>query len=93
MRKFAMVTVLTLALAGPVQAQGRCADGEECGVIDRLGELLGRLDPWFAELAEMLGDLSGWHAPEVLPNGDIIIRRRDDAEDGETAPVTEPLEL
>ena len=31
-----------------------------------------------------VGDLSAYHAPEVLPNGDIIIRRK-------TPQETEPL--
>ena len=32
--------------------------------------------PALAELKEMIGDFSDYHAPEVLPNGDIIIRRK-----------------
>lgn len=97
MRKPLRLTIpalaLALVLAGPAQAQSRCAEGEECGVMDRLGELLNRLDPWFSDLAEMLGDLSGWHAPEILPNGDILIRRRQPTEEDAQAPVTDPMEL
>jgi hypothetical protein len=68
-------------------------------LIDRL---LGRLEPGLEALGEMLGDLSGWHAPEFLPNGDILIRRRDQPSEpapsepvppeDEDAPVTEPFE-
>jgi hypothetical protein len=65
-------------------------------------ELTARLDPYLRQLTDMLGDLSGWEAPEVLPNGDILIRRRspqppappDQSEDApDEGPVTEPLEL
>jgi len=67
-----------------------------------LDDLAARLNPYLRELGELLGDLSGWEAPQVLPNGDILIRRRpaapppppdqsgDDAGDG---PVTVPFEL
>jgi len=32
--------------------------------------------PALAELQDMIGDFTHYHAPEVLPNGDIIIRRK-----------------
>lgn len=37
-----------------------------------LGEILGRID-----------DLNAYHAPEVLPNGDIIMRRKTPLEEAE----------
>lgn len=40
--------------------------------------------PAFAELLDQIDDLSNYDAPELLPNGDIIMRRRPDA------PVWEP---
>ncbi|MCB1398149.1 MAG: hypothetical protein H6898_04120 [Rhodobacter sp.] len=95
---------LAFMLAGPALAED-CAEGQDgCGGFDRfMGELLNRVDPWFRDLGAMLGDLSGWHAPEVLPNGDILIRRRrpedapaeDQPEDQESgsSSTTEPLEL
>ena len=44
--------------------------------------------PALAELQGMIGDFTHYHAPEVLPNGDIIIRRKtpleiDPLEEGE----------
>lgn len=61
-----------------------------------------RVEPYLRDLAEMLGDLNRWEAPVVLPNGDILIRRRpapppdqspeSDAPESD-APVTEPFEL
>lgn len=66
--------LLLALLALPAQAQ------EGRGLTDRMGrlftDLLSEIDPWMADLADKLGDLTGWHAPEVLPNGDILIRRR-----------------
>jgi len=44
--------------------------------------------PALAELQGLIGDFTHYHAPEVMPNGDIIIRRKtplevDPLEDGE----------
>ncbi|GAB4269001.1 MAG: hypothetical protein Kow0013_20180 [Pararhodobacter sp.] len=110
--RWMMVASFLAVLAGPVAAQEPCA-GEECprrldGLLDdlleRVDPLLEQVNPWFSDLADMLGDLSGWHAPEVLPNGDILIRRRQSEpsspEDApgdqpleDDGPVTDPLEL
>lgn len=35
-----------------------------------------RMGPALADLMAEIGDLSAYHPPEVLPNGDIIIRRK-----------------
>lgn len=32
--------------------------------------------PMLRDLARMMGDIANYHPPEMLPNGDIIIRRR-----------------
>ena len=97
----ALVVTLVMILAAPAQAQQDCAPGSiGCGALGGLlGDLMRQVDPWLADLAEMLGDLSGWHAPEVLDNGDILIRRRQpvvpDAAPGDEpqVPVTRPFEL
>lgn len=39
------------------------------------------------ELVDQLGDLSAYHPPERLPNGDIIIRRKIPIEPGENGEV------
>lgn len=41
-----------------------------------LGDIINELGPELVEMMEGLNSLRGYHAPEVLPNGDIIIRRR-----------------
>lgn len=42
------------------------------------------MGPAFAELFDQIDDIGHYMAPEILPNGDIIMRR------SETAPVFEP---
>lgn len=38
------------------------------------------MGPAFAELLGQIDDLNAYHPPEMLPNGDIIIRRKTPAE-------------
>lgn len=38
--------------------------------------LAGEMGPALLELHRLIGDFTNYHAPEVLPNGDIIIRRK-----------------
>jgi hypothetical protein len=65
--------------------------------LERLAERMGpelrqfvdEMGPAFAELMEKIDDLSAYHPPEMLPNGDIILRRKapsempEDPTDGE----------
>jgi len=41
-----------------------------------LESIMGELAPMMAELRSMIDDLSRYEMPEVLDNGDIIIRRK-----------------
>lgn len=38
--------------------------------------LLDELEPALRDLEGLIDDLSAYHPPEILPNGDIIIRRK-----------------
>ncbi|MCA2009910.1 hypothetical protein LCM17_00265 [Cereibacter sphaeroides] len=95
-RPLILIGLLAVALAAPALAQEdpQVPDNRLRGL---LGDMLGAVNPYLQDLAEMLGDLSGWHAPEVLPNGDILIRRRapETAPEGpgQDQPLGEPLEL
>ncbi len=40
-------------------------------------EFAREMGPAFSELLARIDDLSNYHAPEMLPNGDIIIRRKE----------------
>ena len=39
--------------------------------------LMAELEPGLRDLQDRIGDLSAYHPPEILPNGDILIRRRE----------------
>jgi len=47
----------------------------------RLQMLTREMGPAFTELLGQVDDLTYYHPPEFLPNGDIIMRRQDDAPD------------
>lgn len=44
------------------------------------------MGPALAELAATVQDWSAYHAPEMLPNGDIIIRKKTERDTPETPP-------
>ena len=54
-----------------------------------LGEFLGEMGPALAEVLGEIDDLSNYQMPEMLPNGDIIIRRKTPL-DPETDPAPNP---
>ena len=51
------------------------------------------MGPAFAEIMEEVKDWSMYHPPEILSNGDIIMRRKVDPEDEEGGGVDLPPEL
>ena len=81
-RYLAYPLLVALALAAPVRAEeapDRFADGMEQlseGTRLLLEGLMGELAPMVNDLRGMIDDLSLYEMPEVLPNGDIIIRRK-----------------
>lgn len=50
------------------------------GLAEQMGPQLQRfvqeMGPAFAELMAQIEDLSAYHPPEMLPNGDIILRKK-----------------
>ncbi|MBD3662706.1 hypothetical protein [Sulfitobacter aestuariivivens] len=60
------------------------------GLADQMGPALrlfaDEMGPKLAEILEEVEDWSAYQAPEILPNGDIIIRRKPDH------PLTPPAE-
>ena len=78
------------------EAEPRLRDLER-DLAPLLDGLARRIDPYLAQLGALLGDLTAWEAPEVLPNGDILIRRRPAPAPGDQPPaeppVTAPFEL
>jgi hypothetical protein len=55
-------------------------------MTDNMQEFAQNVEPVMRDLSRLMGDLSNYHAPEVLPNGDIIIRRK---QPGEVMPDAE----
>jgi len=45
-----------------------------------LRQFMTEIGPGFMDLLGQIEDLSAYHAPEILPNGDIIIRKKTPAE-------------
>ncbi|MFU8778633.1 MAG: hypothetical protein ACNA7M_13335 [Roseovarius sp.] len=41
-----------------------------------LRQFVEEMGPALRELMDEIGDVSAYHAPEVLPNGDILLRRK-----------------
>ena len=61
------------------------------GALEALGPKLDELKPQILELIGMIDDFQNYHAPEKLPNGDILIRRKTPQElEAEKAAPEEP---
>ncbi|MHA3914241.1 hypothetical protein [Halovulum sp. GXIMD14793] len=60
-----------------------------------LERLMGEMLPRLRELTELVGGLQYYEMPEILPNGDILIRRKSDAPPFEGLPgiVDKPIDL
>jgi len=54
-----------------------------------LRDFADRMGPALADLMEKIDDLSAYHPPEMLPNGDIILRRKTPQEMQDAAPEGE----
>ncbi|MDJ0629177.1 MAG: hypothetical protein QNJ44_13045 [Rhodobacter sp.] len=82
MKRIAAYALCASLAATPLAAQDADSDLQEG--MDLLSEgtklllrgLLGEIEPALRELEDALRDMNAYHPPEVLPNGDIIIRRK-----------------
>ena len=76
--RYALILVLALTTA-PLKAQE-----SEPGGTDLMAEalrlfmrgLMEEMEPALDDLSNLLDNLDAYHPPEMLPNGDIIIRRK-----------------
>jgi hypothetical protein len=96
--RHAIALTLCLGLALPAAAQEA---GEEGGATDMdegfslleegtrllLRGLMAEMEPALRDLQGALQNLDAYHPPEVLPNGDILIRRKEPLEVAPGAPV------
>ncbi len=102
MRPFLAISLALMFAATPALVQETGENGTDDGEfnegLDLLSEgtrlllrgLMKEFEPALRELEGVIDDLNAYHPPEVLPNGDIIIRRKvplqvepDIGEDGE----------
>ncbi|MGR3758015.1 MAG: hypothetical protein ACU0AT_12400 [Tranquillimonas sp.] len=99
--KRATAAAIVLVLAGGVPVQAQPAEEEGLDLLSRgirllMQGLFDEMEPAMRELAEALRsleidgvtieDLGQYHPPQVLPNGDIILRRKTPLENGPTVP-------
>jgi hypothetical protein len=95
--RHAIALTLCLGLALPAAAQevpgeGGTTDMDEGfslleeGTRLLLRGLLSEMEPALRELQGALQNLDAYHPPEVLPNGDILIRRKEPLESAPTTP-------
>lgn len=108
-RTLALICLFALFQTQPAQAEGSGLDTfrDEAGSLlrefmDGIESHFDTLGPRLRELADSLGGMTAYEPPELLPNGDIIIRRRtppeeppaEDTPDAmEQQPLSDPLEL
>ncbi len=89
-RSLAILTALMLT-ASPLSADDSKSPLPSDEEMQQLGDIAQRwmrsfkekMSPMVEQLREMVDDMSAYEAPEMLPNGDIIIRRKPDAETAE----------
>lgn len=94
MKQIALFLMLTAACAAPLSAQTSKSD-EFLKEFDEFSDsakeffqgLIQEYGPALEGLRESIPDFSQYEAPEILPNGDIIIRRKTPLP--ETQPNTE----
>lgn len=48
--------------------------------MDDMGRALTQMEPTLRDLMALMGDIGNYHAPEMLENGDIFIRRKQPSE-------------
>ena len=87
MKRAALILCL---MASPAVADGASGQGRDLmergtglllrGLFDRiephLRALTQEMEPALRQWQGLIGTLSQYHAPEILPNGDIILRRK-----------------
>jgi len=86
------IVLVAATLAFTPNASAQEADRIPDFAIELFGKLLERLGPEAERLQQEMGDLSGYHLPEILPNGDILIRKRE-RKDGLPPPKDGEIDL
>ena len=78
--KLIITSAVFLSLATPALAEeSDMSEGMELlskGAELFLKGLMAEMEPAIDDLQDAIGNLNAYHPPEVLPNGDIVIRRK-----------------
>jgi hypothetical protein len=93
MKHLFIIPAVIATLATPTQAQESDTFDRFLNLLEQfttdseglLEQFMDEMGPALSELQDTIQDWSNYAAPEVLPNGDIIIRRKPDA------PIEKPL--
>lgn len=83
-----IILTVSLGFAAPLAAEedrGRDLMAEALGLF--MQGFLAEMEPAIDGMQGFLDDFNAYHAPEVLPNGDIIIRRKTPVEQNETGEI------
>ena len=64
--------------------------GEVAPELDKMQQALQEMQPQMEKLVDLMGDVQHYEAPERLPNGDVLIRRKAGAPPPPALPKTEP---
>lgn len=85
MRAMKRIALIMMLLAGPLAAEDAApSEGSEGWNMLREGsrlllqQLFEEMGPALEDLEGFVDDLNAYEAPEILPNGDILIRRKPD---------------
>lgn len=84
-KRGALLLAASLMLAAPAIAEDRLAEAER-GAREAIAKLM-------QSLGRMVGAVPSYAAPEVLPNGDILIRRKPKARPAEAPNAEDSLRL
>ena len=85
MKQIAPLALCALLAFTPVHAQDTDQNNDLSDGMGLLSEgtklllrgLMREIEPALRDLEGALQDLNAYHAPEILPNGDILIRRKE----------------
>ena len=94
MKQFTALLIAATMAASPLAADDGKSPLPSDDELEQLSDLAeswmkrftDRMAPMVDQLKDMVDDMNAYQAPEMLPNGDIIIRRKPDA------PVVTPEE-
>lgn len=94
MRGFALILAVALATQPARADEAETTPPGLTEIAPFMESLRGLMEGWAQEarplieqLAEKMSDLNAYEPPEVLPNGDIIIRRKSKPDEAPNAPL------